>query len=69
MRMRAPAMRRCGQPRPSSPPASQNSTVFTRNSSVATSSIDVPAAARAETEMPVRSSPWRVPPPSVWLSP
>ena len=47
------------QPRPSSPPASQKSTVLTRNSSVATSSTEVPAPARAETAMPVSSRPAR----------
>ena len=46
-------------PRPSSPPASQKMTVFTRNSSVATSSTDVPAPASAETASPVSSSPCR----------
>src|SRR3989454_3422774 len=57
-RIKAPPSWRCVQLRPSSPPASQKSTVLTRNSSVATSSTDVPAPASAETARPVRSRPW-----------
>ena len=47
-------MRRCTQPRPSSPPPASEQHRLHLNSSVATSSIDVPAAASAATEIPVQ---------------
>ena len=55
-------------PRPSRPPASQKRTVFTRNSSVATSSTDVPALASAETASPVSSRPCSDGRPAAWAS-